>query len=108
MPAWWQLAAAAAHEQQAAPPLPLPIPICGADSPLPLCLCACKPQTPVFAIVVCCSDLTPAAAVDAIGRLERAGQLINLHGTVLLRPGEVAEALNLVGCLQQPVCNACT
>lgn len=106
MPAWWQLAAAAAHEQQAAPPLPLPIPY-GADSPLPLCLCACKPQT-VFAIVVCCSDLTLAAAEDAIGRLERAGQLINLHGTVLLRPGEVAEALNLVGCLQQPGCNACT
>lgn len=56
---------------------------------------------PLFAIVIRCSDLTPAAAEDAIGRLERAGQLINLHGTVLLRPGEVAEALNLVGCPQQ-------
>lgn len=47
---------------------------------------------------ICRRDLTAAAAEDAIARLERAGQLINLHGTVLLRPGEVAEALNLVGC----------
>lgn len=30
-----------------------------------------------------------------MGRLERSGAVLNLSGTVLLRPGEVAEALAL-------------
>lgn len=50
-----------------------------------------------------CRGLAPAAAEDAIGRLERAGALINLAGTVVLRPGEVAAALNLVGATASPV-----
>ena len=31
-----------------------------------------------------------------IGRLERSGALLNIQGTVLLRPDEVAQALALV------------
>lgn len=43
-----------------------------------------------------CRGLTAPAAVDVLDRLERAGAVINLNGTVLLRPGEVAEALQMV------------
>ena len=43
-----------------------------------------------------CRGFTPAAAEDVIGRLERSGALLNIQGTVLLRPGEVAQALALV------------
>lgn len=39
---------------------------------------------------------TSTAAEDIMSRLERAGALLTLKGTVLLRPGEVAQALSLV------------
>ncbi|KAL4854357.1 hypothetical protein ACK3TF_004880 [Chlorella vulgaris] len=40
---------------------------------------------------------TPSAAADVVARLESSGSLLNLHGTILLQPGEVAHALALVG-----------
>ena len=46
--------------------------------------------------LACRAGLTGEAAEDAINRLERAGQLLSLAGTVVLRPGDVAHALNLV------------
>ncbi|KAI3432838.1 hypothetical protein D9Q98_010422 [Chlorella vulgaris] len=39
---------------------------------------------------------TPSAAADVVARLERSGSLLNLHGTILLQPGEVAHALAMV------------
>lgn len=50
---------------------------------------ACSPER-------CRVGLTSEAAQDAISRLERSGQLLSLAGTVVLRPGEVAQALQLV------------
>jgi hypothetical protein len=40
---------------------------------------------------------TPGAATDVVERLERSGAVLNFSGTILLRPGEVAEALSMVG-----------
>ena len=50
----------------------------------------CSPPPPP------CRGLTTAAADDVLGRLERSGMVLTLAGTVILRPGEVAEALSLV------------
>lgn len=47
-------------------------------------------------VLVLCRGFTPGAATDVIERLERSGAVLNFLGTVLLRPGEVAEALSLV------------
>ncbi|KAL4423932.1 hypothetical protein ABPG75_001233 [Micractinium tetrahymenae] len=61
-------------------------------------LAASRPSVPYTELLGIMQQhgFTPAAAEDVVGRLERSGAVVNLAGTVLLRPGEVAEALALV------------